>query len=305
MSKIAIMFPGQGAQCVGMGKTFYDSEETARMVFAKASEVTGLEIEHICFDENDMINETKYTQIALLTAELAMLSCFEQAGARFDSAIGLSLGEYTAVTASGAMQMEDAFKIVTKRGELMQNAYPVGGAMAAVLGLDSDLIEEACLKSSGIINISTYNCPGQYVISGEAEYVDDVCKRLRFEGAKRCELLKVSGPFHCSLMKKAADGLEKYFDQFTAGEIKKPYISNVTGDYVTDPTNIKPLLIDQVVKPVRFMQGIECLIRDGVTQFIEIGPGRSLSAMVKRINSDVKITHIETHDDLKEYVKTI
>lgn len=303
MSKVAVMFPGQGAQCVGMGKTFFDLENVAKEIFSKSSEITGLDIEHICFDENDLINETKYTQIALLTTELAMLACLEKYGVQFDAAIGLSLGEYAAVVASGAIKIEDAFRIVLKRGEAMQNAYPQGGAMAVVLGMDPEEVEDACNRSSGIINIANYNCPGQCVISGEIEAVENACKRLRFEGAKRCELLNVSGPFHCSLMKKAVNELSVLLDNISFYEVKKPYVSNVTAEYVTDSNKIESLLLEQIVSPVRFMQGIKRLIQDGVTEFIEIGPGRSLSAIVKRIDSNVKLIHIETKGELDDYLK--
>ncbi len=302
MLKTTIMFPGQGAQKVGMGKTFYDNEKKAKDIFMLASEITGIDIPKLCFEENSMLSETKYTQIALLTTELAILICAEEHGLKYDNAIGLSLGEYAALVSSEAISYEDALKAVLKRGEYMQNAYPNRGAMAVVLGLDCSIVEEICQNSSGIISIANYNCSGQYVVTGEKDAVEDVCKRFDFEGAKKCQILDVSGPFHCKLMKKAADQMAELLNTVDFYDIKKPYISNVTGDFVTNKDCIRELLVKQIVSPVRYMQGIETLIADGTNKFVEIGPGTSLRAIVKRISKNVQIVNIETLDDLMSYI---
>lgn len=302
MGKTAIMFPGQGAQCIGMGSSIYENVDVAKDTFELASTVTGINIENICFEENDKLSETQYTQIALLTTEVALLNSFNKLGGKYDAAIGLSLGEYAAVVASEAMTQSDAFSVVKKRGKAMQEAYPEGGAMAAILGLDHNAVANICEQIPGIVSVANYNCPGQVVITGEYDAVEEACDRLSFEGAKRCEMLKVSGPFHCELMSSALTAVGLALDNVTFSEIKKPYVCNVTGEFVGNSSNIKQLLVDQVVSPVKFMQGIQTLIDDGYTQFIEMGPGRSLTSLVKRISKDVKIIHIGDYNELLNYI---
>lgn len=302
MGKIAIMFPGQGAQCIGMGNSVYENVDVAKETFELASAVTGIDIEKICFEENDKLSETQYTQIALLTTEVALLNSFNKFGGKYDAAIGLSLGEYAAVVASEAMTSSDAFSVVQKRGKSMQEAYPEGGAMAAILGLEHNIVENICEQIPGIVSVANYNCPGQVAITGECDAVEEACDRLRFEGAKRCEMLKVSGPFHCELMAAALETVGLALDNVNLSEMKRPYVCNVTGGFVEDTSEIKKLLIDQVVSPVKFMQGIQTLIDDGYTQFIEMGPGRSLTSLVKRISKDVKIIHIGDYTELMNYI---
>ena len=193
------MFPGQGAQYVGMGKDFYDTYEEAKAVYQLAGEATGLDVESLCFTENDKLNVTEYTQIAMLATEVAILKVVEAKGIKADVCAGLSLGEYGALAAAKVMELKDLFHLIRMRGLLMQEAYPVGGAMTAVLGMDADKIKEICDNTEGIVTIANYNCPGQIVITGEEEAVGKAAQALSEAGAKRCLPLKVSGPFHSAL----------------------------------------------------------------------------------------------------------
>ena len=304
MSKTAFMFPGQGAQYVGMGKDFFDNSENCRKVFEKAEEVTGLKISDICFEENEDINKTEFTQIALLTTECAMLEAVLEKGVKADVTLGLSLGEYGALAASNVMSMEDAFKVVRNRGIFMEQAVPAGiGAMAAVLGLDANVIEDVLSEISAdnaVVEIANYNCPGQIVISGEKQAVENAAQKLKEAGAKRVVMLNVSGPFHSSMLKPAGDKLKSVLDDVEINEITIPYVANVTADYVTSKENVKELLIKQVYSSVRFEQSVRKLIEDGVDTFIEIGPGRTLSSFVKKISRDVNVINIEKYEDLSK-----
>ena len=207
MGKIAFVFPGQGAQYVGMGKGFYDNEPEAKAVYEAASKASGIDVEKICFEENTEINETQYTQIAMVATELALFKCLEKNGIRFDYTAGHSLGEYAAIAAAGAMSVEDACALVRKRGLFMQEAVPTGGAMSAVLGLDADTIAAVCEETEGIVSVANYNCPGQIVITGAEDAVKAAGEKLTEKGAKRVLPLKVSGPFHSELMIPAGEKL--------------------------------------------------------------------------------------------------
>ena len=299
MSKIAFVFPGQGAQYTGMAKDFYEKYAVSRKVFENASKASGLDVEALCFEENDRLNITEYTQIAMLTAEIAILKAVEEAGIRSQVNAGLSLGEYGALVASGVMKEEDAFAVVRKRGIFMQEAYPTGGAMSAVLGTDAELIEKICNETQGIVSIANYNCPGQIVITGEETAVAAAGEALKAAGARRVIPLKVSGPFHCELLKGAGEKLEKVEIQpFTV-----PYVTNVTAQYVTGPEQVKELLVSQVSSSVRWQQCVEQMIDDGVDTFIEIGPGKTLTGFLKKINRNVKALHVEKTEDLDEVRK--
>lgn len=302
MGKTAFIFPGQGAQYIGMGEDLYARYETARKVFKLADEVTGLSLEEICFRREDLIHETKYTQIAILTVELAFLACLQEAGFGADVYAGLSLGEYAAVVASGALTIKDAFALVQKRGLWMQEAYPQGGAMSAVLGLDAQTMENVLKEIPGTVSIANYNCPGQIVITGEKEAVELASARLSEAGAKRCVPLKVSGPFHSVFMESVGKRLLEECGKLTWEKIQTPYFNNVTAESVTDEKMIPELLARQVSSPVRFEQSVRAMIAGGTDIFVEVGPGKTLSAFLKKIDSSVSSCRIGTVEELQSYI---
>ena len=305
MSKLAFVFPGQGAQYVGMGKDFYEKFSSCRDVYDMASKVTGLDIPKLCFEENTDINVTEYTQIAMLATEAAILRVLKENGIYSEVNAGLSLGEYGALIASEVMSEEDAFRVVRKRGILMQEAVPVGGAMCAVMGMDGDKIAEVCESVPGIVSVANYNCPGQIVITGEEKAVAEACDRLKEAGARRCIPFKVSGPFHSIMLKEAGEKLGEVLEQVNIKDIKIPYITNVTADYVTEPGVVKELLEQQVYSSVKWQQSVEKMIEDGVDTFIEIGPGKTLTGFLKKINRNVKGFHIEKVEDMEKVLKEI
>ena len=300
MGKTAFIFPGQGAQYIGMGRDFYEQMPVSREMFDLASKAANLDVAALCFEENEKINITEYTQIAMLAMEAAVLKAVEEKGFKPDMAAGLSLGEYGALVAAGVMNEEDAFRVVRKRGMYMQEAVPKGGAMTAVLGLGADAIEKVCEETEGIVSIANYNCPGQIVITGQADAVNKAAQTLSEAGAKRCIPLNVSGPFHSIMLKEAGGKLGEVLEETKIHDIPLPYLANVTADYVADKEQVKPLLMQQIASPVRWQQSVERMIADGVDNFVEIGPGKTLSGFMRKINRDVKVINIEKVEDLKK-----
>ena len=305
MGKLAFVFPGQGAQYVGMGKEFYEQISVSRKVYTIASEVTGLNLPGLCFEKNEQIDITEYTQIAMLTTEAAILAALQEKGVKADVAAGLSLGEYGAILTAGAMSLEDVFRVVRQRGILMQEAVPTGGAMYAVLGMDGEKIAKICDKTEGIVSVANYNCPGQIVITGEEGAVAVAAEKLKEAGARRCIPLNVSGPFHSAMLKEAGEKLGKVLEQVELRAFSTPYVTNVTAEYVTEPSEIKELLGRQVYSSVKWQQSVERMIADGVDTFIEIGPGRTLTGFLKKINKNVTGLHIEKVEDLDAVVKML
>lgn len=295
MSKIAFIFPGQGAQKAGMGKDFYEETKTGKEVFDTASELLGFSMPELCFTENDRLDITEYTQAALVTTSIAMMKVLmERTGIRPDVSAGLSLGEYCALVAAGVMSEADAITTVRQRGILMQGEVPVGvGAMAAILALDASKIEEVLDGMEGV-EIANYNCPGQIVISGLKEAVEEASVKLKEAGAKRTVMLNVSGPFHSSLLKGAGEKLGEVLEKVEVHTPAIPYVANVTAQYVTKAEDVKPLLKEQVSSSVRWQQSVETMLADGVDTFIEIGPGKTLSAFIKKITKDVKVVNIDS-----------
>lgn len=297
MNQVAFIFPGQGAQYVGMGKDFYENRTESRAIYECASDMVGFDVGKLCF-EDEQIHKTEYTQIAMVATELAILRALEKEGVRPHVYGGLSLGEYTAITGSGALKEEDAFSLIRKRGIYMQEAYPDGGAMAAILGMDGEMIEKICKEIDGIVEIANYNCPGQIVITGEKKSVEKACIALKEAGARRTMLLNVSGPFHSPLMKRAGEQLEEALQDVSIIDPHTPYITNVTAEYIKNKEEIKSLLVRQVSSSVRWHQSMENMISKGVDTFIEIGPGKTLSGFTKKINKDLTMMQVEKIEDL-------
>lgn len=251
----------------------------------------------LCFEENDRLDQTEYTQAALVTTCLAMAGALEDCLPAPDVTAGLSLGEYCAIAAAGGMQICDAVTTVRKRGIYMQNAVPDGeGAMSAVLGLSGEQIETAIAGLEGVY-IANYNCPGQIVITGYRQGVEKASEVLSQAGAKRVLPLKVSGPFHSPMMKEAGDKLEQVLQKTELTPLRIPYVTNVTAEYVRDIQETKKLLREQVASSVRWQQSMERMIADGVTTFVEIGPGKTLAGFLRKISRDVKVINIASWED--------
>ena len=300
MSQIAFIFPGQGAQEPGMGKDFYENSASAREVFDQAESLLGLDMKKLCFEENDELNITEYTQIALLTACMAMERVVCEQCVAPQVTAGLSLGEYCAIVSAGGMELSDAMRLVRKRGILMQEAVPAGqGSMAAVLGMDGPSIEKVLEGREGVW-IANYNCPGQIVITGYKAPVEEASKALQEAGAKRVLPLNVSGPFHSPLMQPAGEGLKEIFAGIKMSPLKVPYVTNVTAEYVDDIAQTEELLIRQVSSSVRWQQSVEKMIAAGVDTFVEIGPGRTLNGFLRKIDRQVKGYNIRTWEEMQK-----
>lgn len=309
MSKIAFIFPGQGAQKTGMGKDFYEQSQRAAEIYDAASKRLKKEMEidirTLCFDENDKLDQTAYTQAALVTTCLAMARTLEEKGVRADVTAGLSLGEYCAIAVAGGMSDLDAVWAVRKRGVLMEEAVPTGvGAMAAVLGLSAEQIEKVTEEIKGV-TVANYNCPGQVVITGETDSVDAAKEKLLECGAKRVLPLNVSGPFHSPMLKEAGEKLSEVLDQIHFHELELPYVTNVTAEPITDICKTKELLKEQVAASVRWQQSMERMIEDGVDTFIEIGPGKTLAGFLKKINRTVTVMNISCIEDVDKVASAV
>lgn len=305
MSKIAFIYPGQGAQKAGMGKDFYENSPLARDVYDRASECLKLDMRALCFEENDLLDQTEYTQAAMVTTCLAMTAVLNEQGAEADVTAGLSLGEYCAIAEAGAMDLLDAIRLVRVRGQLMQHTVPTGeGAMAAVLGMDADQID-AVVEPIANVTVANYNCPGQIVITGGTAGIEQASKALKEAGAKRVVSLNVSGPFHSPMLRSAGEKLGKELLTVQLGELKIPYVTNVTAEYVTDSSKIRELLTRQVYSPVRWEQSIRKMIAQGVDTFVEIGPGRTLTGFLRKINRNVTVYQVNTWEDSKQIMEEL
>lgn len=302
MSKTAIVFPGQGAQKVGMAKDLYQVNKDATSILELAQTTVDFDLLETMFtDKEEKLGETENTQPALLTHSIALLKALNHIDA--DYTMGHSLGEYSSLVAAGVLKFEDAVKIVRKRGELMTQAFPNGvGSMAAVLGLSYEEVNEICKEISfgdQLIEPANINAPGQIVVSGHKALIDKLTKEGKSLGAKRVIPLAVSGPFHSSMMQVIEENFASFIDQFTWNDAQFPIVQNYNAHGEIKAETIKQNMVKQLYSPVQFIKSTEWLIDQGVDHFIEIGPGKVLSGLIKKINRDVKITSIQTLEDVK------
>ena len=299
MRKLAFIYPGQGAQKAGMGADFYENSPEAKSLFDEADAALDFDLKEICFQENEKLNETQYTQPAMVAACLAMTRVLTRRGIRPDMTAGLSLGEYAAIAAAGALKELDAVLLVRKRGLFMEHAVPAGeGAMCAVLGMTGEALERE-LRDTADVTIANYNCPGQMVITGKAEAVRAAAERLKTAGARRTVLLNVSGPFHSPFLRTAGEELRKEIEKTELHPLMIPYVANVTAEKVERREEISDLLSRGVSSPVKWQQSMEYMIKEGVDTFVEIGPGRTLSGFLKKINTEVSVYHISSWEDME------
>jgi len=303
MKKTAFIFPGQGSQYIGMGKELFENFQIAKQVFEEAEDTLHLSLKDICFEvPEEILKLTENTQPAILTVSIAALKVLEQEkGVTAELVAGHSLGEYSALVASGAFSFKDAVRIVRLRGKFMQEAVPVGeGGMAAILGMYREEVEKICKEVSQgeVLSPANYNCPGQITISGHIKAVERAIERVKKEG-KKAVLLPVSAPFHCPLMKPAGERLEEAMEDVFVEELKIPVVTNVEADLNRSKQRVKPLLVAQVYHPVRWEESMLRMIEKGIERMIEIGPGKVLTGLMKRIDSKIEMFNIEDIKSLK------
>ncbi|RII00374.1 [acyl-carrier-protein] S-malonyltransferase [candidate division NPL-UPA2 bacterium Unc8] len=309
MAKIGFIFPGQGSQYVGMGKELYESYTQVRQILNKANEVLGTDLSQLCFTgPEEVLKETTNTQLAVLSVSVGCFELLRNEGICPDIVAGHSLGEYTALVAAGSLSFPQALKLVRKRGEFMQEAaahHP--GAMLAIIGAEEKVINEALLqtRTAGTVRIANFNCPGQVVISGETSAIQQVRDLVLKIGAKRAILLPISGAFHSPLMKVAQDKLRQEIIPFTINSPEIPVIANVTADYMSSPETIKELLVEQIASPVLWEDSIKKMAAEGVDTFIEAGPGRVLTGLVRRTIPTAKCLNVEDEATFRKVLASI
>lgn len=308
--KIGFLFPGQGAQSIGMGKDLYENYQEVRDIYEKVHKITGVDIKKITFDGTEQeLSKTQNTQIAVLTMSLAILKLLEKKGINAEISAGLSLGEYTALIYSKCISFEDGVELVKKRGEYMQNLLPKGDwAMAAILGLEDEKVEEVCKKVvDGFVVPVNYNTQGQVVISGEKTAVEQAEIIAKEMGAKKVRILKTSGPFHTKKLIEASNALRKDLEKININKFKTKVVKNINGDIYKDEENIKDILAEHMISPVKFSKCLETMLKMGIDTFVEIGPGKTLSGFVKRIKTEkeIKIYNICDVKSLENTLKEI
>ncbi|HKI51075.1 MAG TPA: ACP S-malonyltransferase [Geothermobacteraceae bacterium] len=302
---IAFVFPGQGAQFAGMGKDLSENFPVARQIFAEADDALNDHLSRLCFEGPEAdLKLTANTQPAILTHSIAALRVLEQeTGLSPQVAAGHSLGEYSALVCSGALSFADAVQIVRQRGQFMQEAVPVGkGAMAAILGLDNDVLQAICSSAAQgeVVAPANFNSTGQIVIAGHSAAVNRACELAKEQGAKRALPLPVSAPFHCALMQPAAERLAKVLAQLAVGDMLCPVVSNVEATPNQKSGRVVELLVKQVCAPVRWTESVQTMVDLGVSRFVELGPGKTLSGLIKRLTSDAELQNVEDCDSLKK-----
>ncbi len=304
MGKRVFVFPGQGSQYVGMGAELFRSEPEAANVFRQAEQILGYPLARLCFEgPPETLNKTGFTQPAVFTTSIAAFEVLKKHGISCDAVAGHSVGEYSALVAADVLSFPDALKIVQKRAQLMEKALlEKQGGMAAILGLEREAVEEICRQArvKGVVQPANFNAPGQVVISGEKGGLEEAFVLARRAGAKKIIPLPVSGPFHSSFMEEAAQELALYLEQFSFSPPRVLYVANVNGSYVSNPAAIKSLLAEQVKSAVYWEESIKRLHLDGHCTFIEVGPGRVLSGLIKRIVSDARTFHVEDRTSLEK-----
>lgn len=304
MTKTAFLFAGQGAQYLGMARDLYDQFAVVKETFDQASNVLGYDLRDLIDKDEDKLNQTRYTQPAILTTSVAIYRLLREKGYQADMVAGLSLGEYSALVASGALDFEAAVALVAKRGAYMEEAAPAGsGKMVAVLNTDLAVIEQACQEAAslGVVTPANYNTPAQIVIGGEVAAVDKAVELLQAAGAKRLIPLKVSGPFHTALLQPASQKLAQALEELDFADFALPLVGNTEAS-VMEKAQIKSLLTRQVMEPVRCYESIATMQAAGVTDFVEIGPGKVLSGFIKKIDKTASVQQVEDLDSLQAFL---
>lgn len=297
--KIGFLFPGQGAQSVGMGQDLYEKYEEVRNVYQKVKELTGVDVAEISFHGNEeVLNQTKNTQLCILTMSLAILEVLKKKGIQAEVSSGLSLGEYSALINSQAIGFEEGVRLVQKRGEYMQELVPDGEwLMAAILGMNEEQVQEVCQKvTKGFVVPANFNTTGQIVISGEKEAVEQAEKIAKELGAKKVRVLKTAGPFHTEKLIRASEALRRELENITIHDFHTEVVKNLDGTVYRKEDDVKDILAKHIISPVRFSKSLETMLEMGVDTFMEIGPGKTLSGFVKRLNTEKEVTILNVNN---------